>query len=251
MKNKSTIMKNEFAMKVQENKSIRNTGSVVQSTIMGIIGAGEVGSQIARAAVAAGYQVVIANSRGPETLKNLISELGPRARAATAKEAAAAGDFVVVAVRLKLENDMPVEELAGKIVIDTNNYMPYRDGRFPMIDSGEKTVHELRQEQLPTSKIANAFNHIQAPTLFQFSRQAGSPDRIALTVSSDYPEAVRLVTKLYDQFGYDTVENGPLSESWRSGPGTPVWHQSLAGGQGRELLKHNLTAAIRPRYIGK
>lgn len=113
------------------------------STI-GIIGAGEVGSQIARAAVASGYEVVIANSRGPETLKGLIAELGPSTRAATAAEAAEAGDFVVVAVPLKLVNDMPVEQLAGKIVLDTNNYMPWRDGHFPVIDSGEKTVHELR-----------------------------------------------------------------------------------------------------------
>ncbi|WP_274426314.1 NADPH-dependent F420 reductase [Chelativorans sp. YIM 93263] len=132
-------------------------------TTIGIIGAGEVGSQIARAATAIGYKVVIANSRGAETLKGLVAELGPRAWAATAAGAAEAGDFVVVAVPLKLANDMPVEQLAGKIVLDTNNYMPWRDGQFPVIDSGEKTVHELRQEQLPTSKVAKAFTHIQAP----------------------------------------------------------------------------------------
>jgi predicted dinucleotide-binding enzyme len=121
-------------------------------TTIGIIGAGEVGSQIARAAIANGYKIVIANSRGPETLSALIAELGPLARAATAADAAAGGDFVVVAVPLKLTNDMPVEQLAGKIVLDTNNYMPWRDGHYPVIDSGEKTIHELRQEQLPTSR---------------------------------------------------------------------------------------------------
>ncbi|MEK8229071.1 hypothetical protein NKG05_28630 [Oerskovia sp. M15] len=89
---------------------------------------------------------------------------------------------------LKLANDMPVEELAHKIVIDTNNYMPGRDGRFPVVDSGEKTVHELRQEHLPTSKIVKAFTHVQAPTLFRFARPAGSPDRLALAVSSDHPK---------------------------------------------------------------
>ncbi len=97
---------------------------------IGIIGAGEVGSTIAQAAIANGYQVVIANSRGPETLSGLVAALGPAARAATAQQAAAAGDFVVVAVRLNpLKNDMPAEELSGKVVIDTNNYMIWRDGK--------------------------------------------------------------------------------------------------------------------------
>ena len=201
-------------------------------TVIGIIGAGEVGSQIARAAIKNGYEVVIANSRGPETLKDLIDELGPSARAATAADAAEAGDFIVVAVPLKLINNMPVEQLAGKILIDTNNYMPWRDGHFPMIDSGEKTVHELRQEQLPTSKVAKAFTHIQADRLFISSKPTGVPDRHALSVSSNFPEAVELVTRLYDQFGFDTVDNSPLSESWRSGPGQPAWlahmHQTRA-----------------------
>lgn len=214
-------------------------------TTLGIIGAGEVGSQIARAAIANGYTVVIANSRGPETLAGLIIELGSSARAATAAEAAAAGDFAVIAVPLKLINDMPAQELAGKIVLDTNNYMPGRDGHFSVVDSGEKTVHELRQEQLPRSKIVKAFTHIQAPTLFRFARPAGSVDRLALAVSSDHPEAVSLVTGLNDQFGYDSVDNSPLSESWRTGPGTPVWHRSLLGGQGRDALVRNLAAAKR------
>jgi 8-hydroxy-5-deazaflavin:NADPH oxidoreductase len=215
--------------------------------VIGIIGAGEVGSQLARAAIANGYEVVIANSRGPETLRHLIDELGPSARAATAARAAAAGDFAIVAVPLKLVNDMPVEQLAGKIVLDTNNYMPWRDGHFPVIDSGAKTVHELRQEQLPASKVAKAFTHIQAPRLFISASPAGSPSRHALSVSSNFPEAVELVTRLYDQFGFDTVDNSPLSESWRSGPGQPAWlahaHQTRA-----ELIV-NLARARPPQPV--
>lgn len=210
---------------------------------IGIIGAGEVGSQIARAAIASGYAVVIANSRGPETLTELIRELGPSARAATAAEAAAAGDFVVVAVPLKLANDMPVEQLAGKIVLDTNNYMAWRDGHFPMVDSGEKTVHELRQEQLPASKVAKAFTHIQAPRLFTLAKPTGTSNRHALSVSSNYPEAVELVRRLYDQFGFDTVDNSPLSESWRSGPGQPAWIAHLH--QTKSELIANLARAER------
>lgn len=144
-------------------------------TTIGIIGAGEVGCQIARATLASGYQVVIANSRGSETLAGLIAELGPAARAASAADAAATGDFAVVAVPLKVVNDMPIDELAGKIVLDTNNYMVWRDGRIPVVDSGEKTIHELRQEQLPTSNVAKAFTHIQAPRLLPAARPPGAP----------------------------------------------------------------------------
>lgn len=215
---------------------------------IGIIGAGEVGTQVARAALLNGYKVVLANSRGPETLQNVIAELGPGASAVTAQEAALAGDFIVVAAPLKGVNNLPAKELAGKIVIDTNNYMPWRDGHLAVIDSGEKTVHELRQEQLPDSRVVNAFNHIKAPALLQLARPKWDPGRIALTVSSDYPEAIKLVTKLYDQFGYDAVDNGPLSESWRSGPGTLVWQISLTGGQGRAVLARNLAYALRPRF---
>lgn len=213
-------------------------------TTIGIIGAGAVGSQIARAAIKSGYKIVIANSRGPETLSGLITELGTRARAATASEAAGAGDFVVIAVPLKRINDMPAQPLAGKIVLDTNNYMAWRDGRFPELESGAMTVHELRQHQLPESRIAKAFTHIQAPRLHISAKPAGAQDRHALSVSSNYPEAVELVTRLYDQFGFDTVDNSPLDESWRSGPGQPAWMAHAH--QTRRQLIANLANARRP-----
>jgi 8-hydroxy-5-deazaflavin:NADPH oxidoreductase len=213
-------------------------------TTVGILGAGEVGSQLARAAIAAGYDVVIANSRGPETLGGLVAELGPRARAAHAAEAAAAGDFAILAYPYHPRDDLPVDQLAGKIVLDTNNYMNWRDGHHPAIDSGELTEHELRQAQLPTSKIAKAFTHVQAPSLFRLARPAGAADRLALVVSSDHPEAVELVTRLYDRIGFDTVDNSPLSESWRSVPGTPMWRFHDTG-QTRADLVRNLARARR------
>jgi predicted dinucleotide-binding enzyme len=209
-------------------------------TTIAIIGAGEVGSQIARAAIANGYQVVIANSRGPETLNSLVNELGQSARADTAANAAAAGDFVVVAVPLKMANNMPVEELADKVVIDTNNYMVWRDGHYPVIDTGEKTEHQLRQEHLPQSKVVKAFTHIQAPRVTTWGKPAGAPVRVALAVSSDFPDAVALVTHLYDQFGFDTVDHSPLSESWRNSPGQPAWKQEH---QTRSELAANLAKA--------
>lgn len=217
-------------------------------TIIGIIGAGEVGSQLARAAVAHGYRVAIANSRAPDTLRDLVDELGSSARAEWAADAASSADFAIIAVALKRANDMPTDELAGKIVLDTNNYMAWRDGHFPEVDAGVRTVHELRQEQLPTSKVAKAFTHIQAPSLFRFARPAGHPERHALAVSSDHREAVELVTRLYDEFGFDTVDNSPLRESWRSAPGTPMWRHHDTG-QNAAVLARNLAAAgtARPR----
>ncbi|MGM4903334.1 NADPH-dependent F420 reductase [Tardiphaga sp. 866_E4_N2_1] len=212
-------------------------------TTIGIIGAGEIGSQVARAAISHGYVVVIANSRGPETLKDLVAELGPSARAATAADAAEAGDFVVVAVPLKPVNDMPVHALAGKVVLDTNNYMVWRDGHYPEIDSGEKTVYQLRQEQLPRSKVVQAFTHIQAPRITTAGRPAGADDRIAVPISSDFPEAVELASRLLDQFGFDTVDNSPLSEAWRSAPGQPAWRALQH--QTRPELVANLSRARR------
>jgi predicted dinucleotide-binding enzyme len=211
-------------------------------TTIGIIGAGEVGSHIARAAIASGYDVVIANSREPDTLSGLVAELGSSASASTAAGAAAAGDFVVVAVPLRLVNDMPVEALSGKVVIDTNNYMAWRDGNYPIVDSGEKTEHELRQEQLPASKVVKAFTHIQAPRIITWGRPSGSLDRLALAASSNFPDAVEIVARLYDQFGYDTVDNSPLSESWRTRPGQPAWKQER---QTRPELIANLAGARR------
>ena len=184
-------------------------------TTLGIIGAGHIGSNVARAAISAGYDVVIANSRGPETLAELVAELGPKARAATAAEAGAAGDVVVVTVPLGAIEDFPVEPLAGKIVLDTNNYYFERDGHIDALDRGETTTSEIVQRHLPTSKVVKAFNHIVAAQITTDGSPAGTPNRRALATAGDDPAAVEFVTRLYDEFGFDPVNIGPLSESWR------------------------------------
>ena len=132
---------------------------------IGLIGAGNIGSQLARLAVKNGYDVVVSNSRGPDTLADLVKELGPRARAGTPVDAAKAGDIVVVTVPLKSYRQVPVEPLAGKIVIDTNNYYPQRDGHIPELDNETTTTAELLQAHLPRSKVVKAFNHIYAAAL--------------------------------------------------------------------------------------
>jgi len=184
-------------------------------TTLGIIGAGHIGSQVARVAVANGYDVVIANSRGPETLADLVAELGPKAKAATAADAAQAGDAVVVTVPLGKIDQLPVEQLAGKIVLDTNNYYFERDGHIEALDKGETTTSEMLQEQLPTSRIAKAFNHILAADITTDGTPAGTEGRRALATAGDDAEAVAFVTRFYDEAGFDTVNVGPLSESWR------------------------------------
>jgi predicted dinucleotide-binding enzyme len=101
-------------------------------------------------------------------------------------------------------------------------------------------VHELRQAQLPRSRVVKAFTHIQAPRITLWGKPAGTPGRAALATSSDFPKAVALVTRLYDQFGFDTVDNSPLSASWRSSPGQPAWKQEH---QTRDELVANLARA--------
>ncbi|MEH1011583.1 NADPH-dependent F420 reductase [Micromonospora sp. CPCC 206060] len=184
-------------------------------TTLGLIGSGKIGGTVARLAVSAGYDVVLSNSRGPETLAGLVDELGPRARAATPVEAAAAGDLVVVTIPLAAYRSVPVEPLAGKIVIDTNNYYPQRDGQIAELDDESTTTSELLQRHLPTSKVVKAFNNIYFKHLLALPRPAGATDRSALAIAGDDPAAKATVTTFLDALGYDTVDAGPLAEGWR------------------------------------
>ncbi len=212
-------------------------------TTIGIIGAGHIGSHVAKALTALGYEVVISNSRGPETLSALVDELGPNARAATPAEAAEAGEAVVVTVPLRAYQDIPVLPLAGKVVLDTNNYYWERDGHFPELDRGEATTSGLLQAHLPTSKVAKAFNHIKFSDITDDGTPAGTPGRRALGTASDFPEAIEFVTHLYDQVGFDTVSAGPLSESWRLERDRPAYVVRQDAGQ----LRENLTRGFRVR----
>jgi predicted dinucleotide-binding enzyme len=208
---------------------------------IGLIGAGHIGSQIARLAAANGYNVVISNSRGPQTLSALVQELGARARAGTALEAATAGDIVVVTIPLKNYRQVPVEPLAGKVVVDTNNYYPERDGPIPELDRESTTTSELLQAHLPESKVVKAFNHIYAADLTTHGQPAGSKDRRALVIAGDDPSAKRTVTHLLDQFGFDTVDAGPLKEGWRIQRDTPGYGPRRTA----EELQRDLAAAKR------
>jgi predicted dinucleotide-binding enzyme len=214
-------------------------------TTIGLIGAGHIGSQLARLAVANGYKAVISNSRGPETLSTLVAELGPNARAGTVADAAAAGDIVVVTVPLKNYRSVPVAPLAGKVVIDTNNYYPQRDGQIPELDDESTTTAELLQSHLPTSKVVKAFNHIYASELTAHGQPAGTKNRRALVIAGDDPEAKRVVAALIDEFGFDTVDAGPLKEGWRIQRDTPGYGPRRTA----EEMRQDLASARRYREM--
>ena len=209
---------------------------------IGLIGAGHIGGQLARLAVQHGYDVVVSNSRGPETLKDLVRELGPRARAGTVAQAAEAGDIVVVTIPLKSIGDVPAAPLAGKIVIDTNNYYPQRDGHIPELDREQTTTAELLQRHLPSSKVVKAFNHIYAAELTTHGQPAGTPNRRALAIAGNDAEARKAVARLIDQFGFDVVDMGGLAESWRIQRDTPGYGPRRTA----EELRRDLAAAQRP-----
>ncbi|HEU0206294.1 MAG TPA: NAD(P)-binding domain-containing protein [Pseudolysinimonas sp.] len=205
-------------------------------TTIGFVGSGNIGSSIARAAIARGDEVVLSNSRGPETLADLIAELGEHARAATPAEAAAAGDLVVVTVPFRAVDDLPVEPFAGKIVMDTNNYYPQRDGVSDEIESGAITVSGVLQRHLVNAHVVKAFNHIQALQIISTATPSGTPGRRALAIAGDDEHAKRAVADFIDGIGFDVVDVGPLSESWRIDAGTP--------GYGPELTAAELEAAL-------
>src|SRR5436305_5232743 len=194
-------------------------------TTIGLIGSGHIGGTVARLAVDAGHDVVLSNSRGPETLAGLVNELGPRARAASAAEAAAAGDIVVVTVPLKACRAVPVEPLRGKVVIDTNNYYPERDGHIAELDDESTTTSELLQAHLPESRVVKAFNNIYFGHLGSLQRPAGHPERSVLAIAGDDQAAKQTVTEFLDSIGYDAYDVGPLSEGWRYQPDTPAYGQ--------------------------
>lgn len=186
-----------------------------RKTVIGFLGAGRIGGTLARLAIDAGYKVVLSNSRGPETLSDLIAQLGPHARAETPAEAATAADIAVVAVPLGAYQQVPAEPLAGKVAIDTTNYYPDRDGHIAELDDRNTTTSQLLQAHLPASHVVKAFNTIFSEHLATLARPHDATDRSALPIAGDDQAARETVTAFLDAIGYDTYDAGPLSEGWR------------------------------------
>ena len=199
-------------------------------TTIGILGSGHVGSNLAKAGITHGYDVVLSNTQGPDSLAGLVKELGPRASAARPAEAAAAGDFAIVAIPLATIGQVPVEPLAGKVVIATINYFPQRYSHVPEIDNGTTTAPGLLQAHLPASRVVRAFSMINAEEMSGDGHPPGDPRRRALALAGDDPAAKQLVVGLYQEFGFDAVDIGGLDESWRVDAGQPafVTRQNIA-----------------------
>jgi predicted dinucleotide-binding enzyme len=192
-------------------------------TTIGFIGSGMIGGTVARLSLAAGHRVVMSNSRGPETLQDLVAELGPLATCATCAQAAEAGDLVVVSIPVKAIGDVPAKPLAGKPVLDTGNYYPQRDGQIEVLDNGALTSSGLLQRYLPDAHAVKVFNNIYYKHLESLTRPSGAPDRTALPIAGDDAAAKAAVTAYLDSIGYDAVDGGTLADSWHQEPGTPVY----------------------------
>lgn len=203
---------------------------------IGIIGAGYIGGTTAHLFIDAGHHIAIANSRGPETLRDRVAELGPNARAATVEEAARFGDVVLLAIPLKDYTTLP--DLGGKIVIDAMNYYPNRDGRIAVLDSGEKTSSELVAEQLKGARVVKAFNTIWFEHLkTQGKKSAPVEERRAIFVAGDDAEAKGVVMKLIEEIGFGAVDTGTLRESAAQQPGATIYNKDVTVAEGRELTK--------------
>ena len=204
---------------------------------IGIIGAGNIGSTLARRLSKLGHRVSIANSRGPESLQQLAKETG--ARAVTPKEAARAGEVVIVTIPEGKIPDLPKDLFESVpdsvVVIDTGNYYPQRDGRMEEIEKGTPESQWVAQEL--RKPVVKAFNNIRAQHLMEGGRPAGTAGRIALPVAGDDARAKQVVLQLVNELGFDGVDAGGLKESWRQQPGSPVYTTDLDAEGVRQALK--------------
>jgi predicted dinucleotide-binding enzyme len=232
---------------------------------IGIIGSGDIGSALARLAIKAGWEVLISNSRGPQSLTALIEELGPRARAGEVRAAVEFGDIPVLAVPLGAYRTLPVDAFAGKTVLSTGNYYPHRDSRVAQLDTLQSTTAEYEQALLPETVVVKAFNNI---IFHHIPALADSTPRTALPIAGDDSDAKARVSAIVDTLGFEPVDAGTLAESWRfepeSGAYTPIYAADAAGfsenylsdpgapvpaGRLRELLASSRRADVAARQF--
>lgn len=206
---------------------------------IGIVGAGNIGQALAGNLIALGHDVALANSRGPGTLDDLVERLGERAQAVTVEEAAAFGDVVVVTIPLGRVGELPADAFAGKVVIDTCNYYPERDGQIASLDDGTTTTSELVASQLPQATVIKAFNAIYFQHLADQGDATKAPgSRRGIPVAGDEPVAKQLVEQLIDQMGFDPVDAGPLSASRPFENGGELYGAELTGEAFEAALGH-------------
>lgn len=205
---------------------------------IGIIGAGHIGANAARLFVKAGHEIAIANSRGPETLSNLVEELGGGAKAVTVTEAAAFGDVVFVSIPFGNYKSLPAEAFDDKLVIDSNNYYPERDGQFAEHDEGRTTSSEMIAQHLKGARVVKGFNTIW----FEHLRSRGNTslpvaERRAIFIAGDNYEAKRVVSELIESIGFAAVDTGGLADGGASQqPGTAIYNRDITAHEAEAVL---------------
>lgn len=207
---------------------------------IGIIGAGSIGATAAKLFVQAGREVAISNSRGPESLKGLVAELGNKAKAVSVEDAAKFGDVILVSIPFGKYKSLPADAFNGKIVIDSNNYYPDRDGNFSKLDQGKTTSTELLAEHLQGARIVKAFNTIW----FEHLKSQGNTnlpveDRRAIFFAGDDAEANHVVSKLIEEIGFAAVDTGSVHEGGKiQQPGSPIYNKELTAQQAQLVLSN-------------
>ncbi|MFN2137742.1 MAG: NADPH-dependent F420 reductase [Candidatus Promineifilaceae bacterium] len=201
---------------------------------IGVIGAGNIGATLAALLAAAGHEVMISNSRGPESLAGLVAELGPRVRAGTAPEAAVFGELVIEAIPFGRYRSLPAGELAGKILVTAANYYPARDGQIAL---GGRAQSELIAAYLPQTRVAKAFNTIWYQHLAnQGDTSLPMDKRRVIFLAGDDVAAKAVVAGLIEQLGFGPLDTGSLAGSTVQEPGTPIYNVDLTVNEARQIV---------------
>lgn len=205
---------------------------------IGIIGAGNIGGTAAKLFVTAGHEIAVANSRGAETLQNLIAELGENAQAVSVEDAAKFGEVVFISIPFGKYKTLPANSFDGKIVIDSNNYYPDRDGNFAELDENKTTSSEMLAEHLRGARIVKGFNTIWFEHLkTQGDVSLPTEERRAIFIAGDDAEAKKIVAQLIEEVGFAPIETGDLPDGGAAQqPDTAIYNQNLTGSEAQAIL---------------